>query len=107
MLSAQRAPGLGRKGSQRNSRRAVAAPLLSMSIEHNSRTAKPFDIHERLLEFACDIVTTAQFLHKRDAIARALSYQILSSGTSAGANAEEADAATSHITTSSQRIGSP
>jgi four helix bundle protein len=57
---------------------------------------KPFDIHERLLEFACEIVRAAQFLHTRGPIGRALSYQLLSAGTSAGANAEEADGASSH-----------
>ena len=56
---------------------------------------KPYDIHERLLAFACDVVRTAQFLHDRGGIARALSYQIVAAGTSAGANAEEASAATS------------
>lgn len=56
---------------------------------------KPYDIHERLLIFACDIVRTAQFLHERGGVARAVSYQLLSAGTSAGANAEEGDGATS------------
>ena len=57
---------------------------------------KPFDIHERLLLFACDIVRAAQFLHNRGAIGRALSYQILAAGTSVGSNSEEADGASSH-----------
>jgi len=56
---------------------------------------KPFNIHDRLLEFAVDIVRTAQHLHTKGSIGRALSYQLLSAGTSAGANAEEADAASS------------
>ena len=59
-------------------------------------SGKPYDIHERLLLLACDVVKTAQFLHTRGPIARALSYQILSSGTSAGSNAEEGDGASSH-----------
>jgi four helix bundle protein len=59
-------------------------------------SGKPFDIHERLLEFACEIVRAAQFLHTRGPIGRALSYQLLSAGTSTGANAEEADGASSH-----------
>jgi four helix bundle protein len=74
----------------------VAARLLCMNTDTQSSTAKPYDIHERLLDFACDIVRTAQYLHRRGPIARALSYQLLSAGTSAGANAEEADGATSH-----------
>jgi four helix bundle protein len=41
-------------------------------------------------------VRAAQFLHTRGPIGRALSYQLLSAGTSTGANAEEADGASSH-----------
>ena len=52
---------------------------------------KPFDLRERLFEFACLIVRVVQFLHTRGPIASALSYQILKCGTSAGANYEEAD----------------
>ena len=58
-------------------------------------SGKPFDLHERLLLFACDIVRAVEFLHKRGPIARALSYQVLSAGTSVGANYEEADGASS------------
>jgi four helix bundle protein len=56
---------------------------------------KPYDLHERLLVFACDIVSAVQFLHRRGPIARALSYQILAAGTSVGANYEESDGAAS------------
>jgi len=59
-------------------------------------SGKPFDIHERLLLFACDIVRVTQFLHTRGPIGRRISYQILDAGTSVGANAEEADGASSH-----------
>ena len=59
-------------------------------------TGKPYDLHERLLLFACDAVSTVQFLHKRGPIGRALSYQLLASATSVGANYEEADGASSH-----------
>jgi four helix bundle protein len=59
-------------------------------------SGKPFDIHERLLLFACDIVKVTQFLHTRGPIGRALSYQILAAGTSVGSNVEEADGASSH-----------
>jgi len=67
-------------------------------MEQTKRTpsGKPFDIHERLLLFACDIVRLTQFLHTRGPIARRLSYQILDAGTSVGSNAEEADGASSH-----------
>ena len=52
---------------------------------------KPYDIRERLLEFACLTVRVVQYLHTRGPVATALSYQLLKSGTSAGANFEEAD----------------
>jgi four helix bundle protein len=52
---------------------------------------KPYDLRQRLFLFGCLIVRTAQFLHTRGPIAVALSYQVLKSGTSAGANYEEAD----------------
>jgi four helix bundle protein len=56
---------------------------------------KPYDLRERLLLFACQIVRLAQFLHTRGAVAAALSYQLLKCGTSAGANYEEADGGSS------------
>jgi four helix bundle protein len=37
-----------------------------------------------------------EFLHKRGPIGRAISYQILSAGTSVGSNYEESDGASSH-----------
>lgn len=52
---------------------------------------KPYDLRERLLNFAVVIVRLVQFLHTQGPIAKALSYQILNCGTSAGANYEEAD----------------
>ena len=58
-------------------------------------SGKPFDLHERLLLFACDIVRAVEFLHQRGPIARALSYQILAAGTSVGSNYAEADGAAS------------
>jgi four helix bundle protein len=58
-------------------------------------TGKPFDIRHRLLEFACEIVGAAQFLHTRGPVGRALSHQLLTAGTSIGANMQEADGAAS------------
>jgi four helix bundle protein len=52
---------------------------------------KPYDLPERMLLFACVITRLVQFLHTQGPIAVALSYQVLKSGTSAGANYEEAD----------------
>ena len=59
-------------------------------------SGKPFDLHERLLLFARDVVRAVEFLHKRGAVGRALSYQILAAGTSIGSNYEESDGASSN-----------
>ena len=67
-----------------------------MNEQRLTASGKPYDIHERLLNFACDIVNAVQFLHTRGPVARAFSYQLLSAGTSTGANAEEGDGASSH-----------
>ena len=64
---------------------------------------KPFDLRERLLEFACLVVRVVQFLHTRGPVASALSYQLLKCGTSAGANYEEADDGTSPRDTAAKR----
>ena len=52
---------------------------------------KPYDLRERLFNFACMVVRVTQFLHTRGRIAIELSAQLLRCGTSAGANYEEAD----------------
>jgi four helix bundle protein len=67
-------------------------------MKHQALTSggKPFDLHERLLLFACDVVRAVEFLHKRGHVGRAVSYQILSAGTSVGSNYEESDGASSH-----------
>ena len=52
---------------------------------------KPYDPRVRLFNFACAITRLATFLHTRGPIAIALCAQVLRSGTSAGANYEEAD----------------
>ena len=52
---------------------------------------KPYDLRERLFQFACVIIRVVPFLHTRGPVASALSYQVLKCGTSAGANYEEAD----------------
>jgi four helix bundle protein len=56
---------------------------------------KPFDLRERLFNFACAIVRLVKYLHTQGPIAVALSAQVLRCGTSAGANYEEADAGSS------------
>ena len=55
------------------------------------RPRKPYDLRERLFEFGCLTVRVVQFLHTQGPVAAALSYQVLKSGTSAGANYEESD----------------
>jgi four helix bundle protein len=62
-----------------------------MDAEDWTIRKKPYDIRERLFEFACITVRVVQFLHTRGPIGRALSYQVLKSGISAGANYEEGD----------------
>ena len=52
---------------------------------------KPYDLRERLFNFACVLTRVAQCLHTRGPIAAAMCAQVLRSGTSAGANYEEAD----------------
>jgi four helix bundle protein len=56
---------------------------------------KPYDVREKLFLFACLIVRLVQYLHARGPVATALSYQVMKSGTSAGANYEEADGGSS------------
>jgi four helix bundle protein len=52
----------------------------------------PRNIQERSFEFACRIVKLHQYLQKRGGTEREIGKQILRSGTSIGANLEEADA---------------
>jgi four helix bundle protein len=56
------------------------------TIEH-----KPYDLRERLFNFACAIARLAKYLHTEGPVGVALAAQMLRSGTSAGANYEEAD----------------
>ena len=70
----------------------LGLPLaFSMTDSEWTILQKPYDLRERLFQFACIIVHVVQFLHERGPVAIALSYQLLKSGTSAGANYEEAD----------------
>jgi four helix bundle protein len=66
-------------------------------MKHEAATpcGKPYDLHERLLLFACDVVRAVQFLHTRGPVGRAISYQLLAAGTSVGANHAEGDGASS------------
>ncbi len=59
------------------------------------RPAKGFSIVERTFEFALRIVKLADALTRRSRIGEKLASQIIKSGTSIGANVEEAQAAES------------
>ena len=69
----------------------MASGLLVMGMNDWEVPDKPFDLRHRLFNFACLIIRTARFLHTRGPIGVELSAQVLKSGTSAGANYEEAD----------------
>jgi four helix bundle protein len=68
-----------------------------------NRFTKPYDLRERLFEYACVIVQLVQYLQTQDEVARALSEQILKAGNSAGANYEEADDGSSPADTRGKR----
>lgn len=66
-----------------------------MELEDWTVRQKPYDLRERLFSFACLVVRLVKYLHTPGPIAVALSYQVLKSATSAGANYEEADSGSS------------
>jgi four helix bundle protein len=53
---------------------------------------KPYDIVERTFQFALSIVRLCKECERRNSSARTLAQQLLRSGTSVGANVEEAQA---------------
>jgi len=77
-----------------------------MGMEKQSwdRFRRPYDLRERLLEFACVIVLLVKYLRAQDAIARSLSDQILRAGNSAGANYEESDDGSSPADVRAKRL---
>jgi four helix bundle protein len=62
----------------------------------------PRDIKERTFSFALDIVRLAQRLDEHSGVSRVLARQLLRSGTSIGANVEEAQAGQSRADFSSK-----
>ncbi|MHC4752207.1 MAG: four helix bundle protein [Planctomycetota bacterium] len=62
------------------------------TISNSKRKAKERDIHERAFSFACRIVKLYQCLAGQGSDAEVLGRQVLRSGTSIGANLEEATA---------------
>jgi four helix bundle protein len=69
----------------------LASVLLVMDTDDWTIKDKPYDLRERLFNFACVVVRVTQFLRTQGPIAIELSAQLLRCGTSAGANYEEAD----------------
>src|SRR5262245_54956641 len=53
----------------------------------------PYDLAERLFDFACDVVTYCRELSKEPGVVRHIAWQLSDAGTSAAANYEEAKAA--------------
>jgi four helix bundle protein len=78
--------------------------MLGMDVHDWTIKAKPYDLRERLLYFACVITRLAKFLHTRGPIAVALCAQVLRSGTSAAANYEEADDGSSQKDVRAKRL---
>jgi len=65
--------------------------------------SKPYDLRDRLFEYACAIIYVVQYLHTTDDVGRSLADQILRAGNSAGANYEEADDGSSSADTRGKR----
>ena len=65
--------------------------------------SKPYDLRERLFEYACAIVYLVQYLHRSNEVGRSLADQVLRAGNSAGANYEEADDGSSPADTRGKR----
>jgi len=68
---------------------------MDISNNKNKRRSKGKDLQERGFSFACRIVKLYQFLAKQRGGGEVLGRQVLRSGTSIGANLEEATAAQS------------
>ena len=56
-----------------------------------TKSPKPYDIRERSMLFACDVIRIVQELQQRGRIASELSIQLLNAAVNAAANLEEAD----------------
>src|ERR1044072_6437295 len=57
----------------------------------NTKSGKPYDIRERSMLFACDVIEIVQELQRRGRIASELSLQLMNAAMHAAANLEEAD----------------
>src|SRR5258705_13587411 len=56
-----------------------------------TKSPKPYDIRERSMLFACDVVRIAQELQQRGRMASELSIQLVNAAVNAASNLEEAD----------------
>ena len=65
--------------------------MLLMKTSEWTFPNKPYDLRERLFNFACTITRLVQYLHTCGPVAVNLSPQLLECGNSAAANYEEAD----------------
>jgi hypothetical protein len=81
----------------------MASVMHVMDVNEWTIKEKPYDLRERLFNFACVITRLAMFLRTRGPIAMALCAQVVKSGTSAGANYEEADDGSSPKDTQAKR----
>ena len=69
MLNAQCRMRNAQRSQLPNTQRGVwLVRCLNMNEQRLTSSAKPYDIHERLLDFAVEIVNAAQFLHTRGPI---------------------------------------
>jgi len=56
-----------------------------------TKSPKPYDIRERSMLYACDVIRIVQELQQRGRIASELSLQLMNAAVNAAANLEEAD----------------
>ena len=57
----------------------------------HAKSTKPYDIRERTMLFACDVIDVAQELQRRGRIVSELSIQLVNAAMNAASNVEEAD----------------
>jgi four helix bundle protein len=76
---------------------------MGMEQQNWSSFKRPYDLRERLLEFACVVTRLAKYLRTRGPIAASLSDQVLRAANSAGANYEEGDDGASSKDTRAKR----
>jgi four helix bundle protein len=74
-----------------------------MENKNRYHFSKPYDLRDRLFEYACAVVRVVQDLNTKGDIGRTLGEQILRAGNSAGANYEEADDGSSPADTRAKR----